>query len=439
MYARETWIGYAADADAIDAAGQYVKDVSEFDGGAASRLGIDQESDKFIYRPATTGDDIMKRTGTLDGANGYLYQVGSAYSDKTTTAYEFTGLLPERINQAIQQGQKMQVSRTTRALITIPDFDMESAGTSNWSTSNITFTKDTSAGNVFSGTQSGKLVATGANGWIRTTTLRVQPNKSYRVGIRARADVGTVSLGIFDVSGSALLSDSVSTTSEGFVVLWVPFTTGPNTEEVKVSIGLSGASDIAYVDTGFGIYWPELSSIDLPSDMNESYRLRLLRPTEHRMSVTPSAGNGQAWDAYSRRYTGDWEKPDYDVQIYDRDIRPNVLILQRDLPDCPMEMLVERDLWETEPLDTEAAITNAPIDTVVIHSIYCLLLDITDTNESPRWARKLAEYKLLVGVRDVARVPQSRVMEHPYYASSARGGARSGYSTGYPSGTSGWS
>ncbi len=421
IYARETMFGFAATADSVGTT--YVADASMFDAGATSRLGLDQESDKFIYRPATTGDDIFKRTGQVDGTTGRLSHAGSDYSDTTTLPYEFVGMLPDRINAAIQQGQKLQVSRTTLALTTITDFDMETALTANWSSSSATLTKVSTAGNVFTGTQSLHVLLSGAGGYAQSATTSVQPSWPYRVGIRARCAVGTVTLQVYDITNSVLLAENVSYAGPEFAVLWLPFTTPATCKQIAIRIVGTGASDDIYVDTGFGPYWRQMRRMALPSYMDESYRLRLLRPFRHRMAIAPSVSSstGQVWQAASREYVGDWEKPEYDVEVYDRDVQPYNLVLQKDIWDYPYEMLVERDLWQTEPLDTEAATTSAPIDNVVIHAIYCLLLDVTRRNKDPELEQMLAEYKARCGARDVAKVPQTRIMESPYFAVSARG------------------
>src|SRR3990167_2595534 len=102
LYEEVPMLGFSGTADSV-AAGSIVDTYAFQD----SALGVNHFRGTFIYRPALSGDDQVKKAGNLTLASGTLAHTGANYSDTTDTTYEIVGLLhPDELNACIQRALK---------------------------------------------------------------------------------------------------------------------------------------------------------------------------------------------------------------------------------------------------------------------------------------------------------------------------------------------
>lgn len=95
----------------------------------------------------------------------------------------------------------------------VPDYDMEQSGTTDWTSSNATVTKQTSEPrSPWSGKQYLRVVSSAAGGYGRTALLNVQGNKTYFASVAARATSGyTAKMVVYDETNGAEIVNWTST------------------------------------------------------------------------------------------------------------------------------------------------------------------------------------------------------------------------------------
>lgn len=389
----------------------YIADLSEF---GDTNLGTDELRDLFIHRYNLTGNDRVKLTTTLDTALGRLSHGGTAYINTADTAYELLGLHPDDFNNAIQTAQR-QMWLTTHVLLTVGrDFDMETAGVQYWdgtlggsSTSNATVTKVATAPYVYSGTQALFVNLSGVNGYARGELVRVTPGKRLYTAIIGRADVGTLTLKLRDVTNGAYISTSndIAYSGESFAVLQRIDTVPVGCEEVQVELRGTGAADDLYVDGVFGPLEQNRRRLTLPSWMDESFKVFSLRPSEFRSQI--AAG---VYDAGSREFTGDWKAPvDFATETLHREVNPNNVIFTRDLPDGLIWIAAQRSYYDVEPLSTESSSTTAPFEEMVTHALREVTALVMERQpEDKRWIALNTEFKAKTARETLARPAPAR-------------------------------
>ena len=87
----------------------------------------------------------------------------------------------------------------------VVDGDMEASGTTDWTASNATLSKDTGAFDLYAGARALRVLATLAGGYARSTAILVDPTNAATWYVRAnvRADVGTARLIAYDNTNGA--------------------------------------------------------------------------------------------------------------------------------------------------------------------------------------------------------------------------------------------
>lgn len=414
-------LGFYATADSFSTTA--VVDVSEFE---HTGYQTNEFKDYYIYRPGTTGNDVVKRASTLVQSTGTLSQDSSNYSDTSTLAYEILGMPPDVINNAIATAQKNQYAYTHIALTRnngASDMDMETSGVNYWdgtsggsSASNATPTKATSANNVYSGTQSLLITLSAANGYVRSEKFRVNPSQQTVTGIILRADVGTATLALYDVTNGAYITtgNNVSYSGEQFAFLWRTDTMPSGCEEVNVEVRGTGASDLIYVDCVYGPWQQEAHRVPLASYITEAYKLRTIFPAAFNLSITSSAG--QIYDAYSRYWTDTWRMPqDFTIENFHREVAANSLLFNypKSVPMDTGQMLwlqLARRLSDVEPLTSESAVTNEDLEkemAYVQHEVALAALEMLPTNAF--WKQMVEETKVEEAIETLGRPPPAAV------------------------------
>lgn len=188
----------------------------------------------------------------------------------TMTAGVYLGVPPTR--QGLERGLDEYINDVLRslryrdyALLTlVTDGDMETSGVTNWTASNSTLTKSTTAGYVFQGKQALRVVNSAANGYARSALIPVTETQTFCCLADVRVSSGTAKLQLYDETNSAEI-DSVTTAELRRGYLWIDNTTIPtDCKQVSVRLIGTGASD--------DIYWDNVSlrnnnatEMDLPS------------------------------------------------------------------------------------------------------------------------------------------------------------------------------
>ena len=409
-------VGWYATADSV-AAG-YVADVSEFQD---TMLDLEDSARLWIIRAATAAADRERRGTTIDPTLGRWSHGGPSYSDTTTLTYEQSGIRLTVWNNIIELAQRRAILKTDRALVkasptaTSYDLDMETSGVGAWdgtshssSTSSCTPTKSTT--DSFSGTLSLLLTATGANGYVRGPAVRVNPAEQIYFPIIARADVGTLTYRLWDATNSAYINtaNDIVYTGEEYAF----FDRGPETlpagcEFVQPHFLLTGATDIAVVDTMFGPYQNGARVFDLPSIVDEPSKLKLIRPCTFREPL----GTANTYAAYSYEWDGDKEIGfDYSLSHYARDVLSNRIHMNKALPMRPIWLSIETFDWDAEPLNSETATTSlnlapdGPLMPFVMHELMKVLHSLKpDDTEA---AEQLAYWERMTAVVTVSRPKQ---------------------------------
>ena len=283
-----------------------------------------------------TADDRERPLGQLTVATGVIDNAGRVFSGTgTSEQFEIIQYLsPTQLFETCIEAMKQLPQTVMLPLGTFTDSDMETAGVSNWTASNTSLSKVTTAANVLNGTQALFINNTSASGYAESPAVNVNPGKSIYVAAILRADAGTASLVLYDNTNSVEFSATAPTyDGERFAHIYRQETVPATCESVTVRIVGSGASDDIYVDSVIGPYIINADfSVDAPSWMDETWRLRKIRSASYRHAL----GN-KVSDANSRYFT-DWMLgEDVKFNILPSDVHPYKLGL-RQLHDS-------RDLW----------------------------------------------------------------------------------------------
>lgn len=403
-------VGYLDTADNIGTT--YVEHDLRF---GNTRLGDDERADLFIWRYNLTGDDRVKMSGYLTTASGRLAQTSiNVYSDTSDKAYGLLGVHPDILINSIIRGWAKKSTESFRPLTIVTDGDMETALVANWTGTNATPTKDTGAGNVFTGSQSLKVALSGANGYVRSATFRVQPGTTIYTALRVRADVGTFTFNLYNVTASAVITTGTipTYTGEDFAIICRQDTVPAGCEEMQIEIKGTGSSDIIYVDSIFGPYTAGRRRFVLPTWYDETWRVELVRPTRY----TALPGVTQGYDAYSRDWAGDLiparpgDGGDYSVENNRSDANPFALQLNMNIdPWSPIELATSRLVSDTETFTGPSSTSVLPKDVLVNYGMVEFLDVLVNQYGWGEMAAELAMYRGRVGIGVVARKAPPRV------------------------------
>ena len=163
-----------------------------------------------------------------------VYTRGISYTD-----------IKDAMNECLRQLTYHTIAPLTR----ITDGDMETSGTSSWSSSNATISKVATARNFEDGTQGMRVLATAALGYAQSATILVDPSYETSWFMRAwvRADIGTARLIAYDVTNSADI-DSVDWTSRGPGIVDLAFALPATCEALAFRLESVASADDSYWD-----------------------------------------------------------------------------------------------------------------------------------------------------------------------------------------------
>lgn len=420
---REPSLGWADTMDSSPAGNTYVDQDYRF---AIGTYGPTRFKDYFVYIPGTSvANDVLRRGTTLDPSTGRLSITGAAYNASTTqTAYELWAIDPTEVNQHIQLAQQqvrqqlllpLSGGRISGGVGGPHDFDMEADATAVYwgatvalggsAVSNITPTKTTT--DVLNNTRALLLTATGSSGTCRGEKLRCKEGDTFYSAVIARADVGTFGFTWYNTTGAAIFSNQAAYTytGEDFVIIWRKDTVPSGCEEMQPQFSLTGASDIAIVDTLFGPVFNGQRNFALPTTINDTFEVKAISPQRYQGFSTSSSN---LLDVYTQEAMGDWQQPlDFRVQAFRRDAVGTRLITYKDLPQVPTWVSLERDLYKAgETLGTESATSSGDLDEIAAYTfVNIATAQLTRNPGDGSMAALLAKYGRKVAQEEIARPP----------------------------------
>ncbi len=213
---------------------KYLSDEIKLTSGVAALLGnlrgiITYAASTGTFTPSSAfGAPTAITTETFD-----IYKRGVRYND-----------IKGAINQALRERRYEGLWPLTM----LADGDFEASGTTAWGTaSGCTFTKVATAGNLLRGAQAGKIVNSGAGGYLPSAALTVVPGDSYCLEAKVRAAVGTASLIAYDSSNSVAITTE-TWDKQGWGKISFTFTLPSTCESLTVRLAGTGASDDCYWD-----------------------------------------------------------------------------------------------------------------------------------------------------------------------------------------------
>jgi hypothetical protein len=262
-----------------------------------------RDRNTLIYRPsnATGVADYVRGAGDLAASTGVL-NIDANWAD-TTLGTEDVVLLdhnvhPQWVVDAMNRAMtKRCYFENLEPLSLAADSGFQSTSTGSYTASGTTFTKVTTADsfNIFTGIGSGRTAT--ADGYI-TQTFAVHPNEQLSTGALARADAGTASLVLFDVTNSAAITsaNARSHTGENWAYLSRTDTVPATCETVGLRLTVGDTGDVYW--NGAWFYRTRDNFIRLSSTWDTAFKVPALAYMDFGASVSSGVEA-----AFSRRLT----------------------------------------------------------------------------------------------------------------------------------------
>lgn len=364
LYEEMPQLGLAGTADSVAATS--ITDTYAF---KDSGLGSNHFKGTTIYRPTTSGDDQVKKAGTVATSTGALSHTGSNYSDTSELYYELVGYLhPDDLNACIQRALRKTFFETQTVLTQCTDGDMESSGTSHWTRINgdETVAKETTAANIFSGLQSLSVANATANGGVKSDAITVQTSEPIRVSVICKITSGTANLIIYDETNSVVL-ETISTSERGWVNLYWQNQVGSTTKSITIRlVGVESSADIIWDNVIF--YHMNARNMIAPSSLDEAFKLLKIRQVQYRVGISDGVQ-----DAVSRQFM-DWTQPQhFSLDVFQPEANSYVIEFNRPIVgDLWIEY--QRPYYDLETFSDDTGTSSAPFLQLVAYTKYELAL-----------------------------------------------------------------
>ena len=243
-----------------------------------------QGMNALIDRPgAASAADFVRYASTLTPSTGVLAPDANWADTTLGTEYMrilYHGLHPQHVMDAAQRGLRRCSFQNQIYVSLAADADMQSTGVTDWVESDVDggpatgFTKITTAANVFTGIRAGRLLNTAANGYVRQR-FNVRQSSTIFVATVVRADVGTFSLTLWDVTNDEEIGTAITTEEETWQYVWRQEPIPATCEILEVRLQGVGATDDIYLD-GLWVHNPNSLRINLPSTIDKAFEFEAL-------------------------------------------------------------------------------------------------------------------------------------------------------------------
>lgn len=363
---------------------------------------------EWIFRPASVTTERERRVGGNAGlavdaaANFRFYHGGPVWTGAPVAgdAYEIHKLRPTESFNLLGGVLDQLLVATLQQLPSFTDSDMETTGVTNYTASNATLTKVATASQVYSGTQSQRVLLTGAGGYSRGPTYRVIPGLNYFVSAMVRADVGgPFILVVWDATNGAEINSGgrVSHSLEQFMSLQRQFTTPATCEEVQIEMLGTANTDDGYWDTSFGPMKQDDMVWKLPSWLNRTENLRKIMSARYTTQYADGVFGG-----YSRTFDRPFvQSRDYQLRVDPHHANPYTLEFRRNLPLQELWMEALRPASDVYTLANTAAGESSPTVNLDQHMVALL------------WTKAMCEYVLAGAPNDVQATATLAQIEGP--------------------------
>lgn len=346
-------------------------------------------------RDASSSADISRYAGDLTPSTGLLAHTGASYSDTTTlTAINilYDGVRSDvDIVPAINRALEWCYAQEVVPLTLVADGDMQASGTSSYTGSSATLSKDTGAANVFQGRQALKIVTTAQNGYAESTAIPVREGEMVYVAAIGIVSTGQLTIEIWDQTNSVALATNVIEGEAKPQLLWNRVGVGQTTKNITIRLIGSSASNTLYISTLWA-YRILDRRIYLPAYTNERFKIgalvraRFLTPGG---DVSP-ASTGNVLDAFS---IDPEEMPQTSYQFLFANAEANPYAVQMNDPwgyldHYPLMIQVKRPYSDYGTLSAGTDSTTAPMHLIKAAAKWQLMLSLQ--NRIPDGQQKLA-------------------------------------------------
>lgn len=284
-----------------------------------------------ILFPGSSGDQRARRvSGTTPGnlSTGALSWDGPALSGNVAAGarYELSVRPPLVMYNTYVKTLREFLLPDLSPLPVYPDADMEDAGVSNHTLVGAgSLAKDTTPGNVYSGSQSLLFTAGAASDYLEEPTVIVKPGASYFGSAIVRVQSGTFSFAVWDKTNDREIGSRVWTSMPGFMSLQRTIQVPPDCKQIAFRIYCSSASDVASIDCLHGPYKADDYVLNAPTFLTKPSLLRKVLEARY------TAYEEHLFDASSRAFT-QWYPRDYFLRTNTHHANPYRFELRRGLP-----------------------------------------------------------------------------------------------------------
>lgn len=236
--------------------------------------------------PLNVGE--VRRIATYTPSTGQLATAASrGFSNATTTTQSygvFFGIPPARYG--VQKGMEEYFNAFLRqhhyrhwSLLTlVTDGDMETSGVANWTATNATVAKVTTAASVDKGKQGLSITTTAALGYAESVAIAVTGNRAMPVVADVKVTAGdSAKLELWDKTNDATI-DSVTTSDTQPMLLWLNADIPSTCKSVAVRLVGVGNGDIAVWDN-ISFRYHSRAEISAPSWLTERWQAENIRYT----------------------------------------------------------------------------------------------------------------------------------------------------------------
>ena len=341
-----------------------------------------------------------------------MAHTGANYADTTTTSEYvelwFDGIRPDReiLDAAIRVLKKTWVSSWAPVSMGAEsDFDMSLSTDTDWTNvgSPGTSAKATTARRVRFGPRAYQLINASVNEGTRSTTLANTRSLKARIMAISSANVGTASLQLYNISGSADIGTAIVHSEESAQLMLGDWeVTSATTKEIAGSlIGQESSADIFW--NALWIYQEGIYNLPLPSFVSEDYKAPFIFQAIPRQK-NPTYAN--CYVAESIEYVPLQEGRDYHLAFNHGDAKPHGVNLSRGWNfDYPLVVQVRRPVFDYGSFTAETSTTVAPL----LEFMPRFELELIDTvylpklGQDPKWAPLRAK-----AVTELNRATQNR-------------------------------
>jgi len=187
---------------------------------------------------------------------------------------------------------------STGILTMCPDGDMEQSHTTDWTGTNATVTKVTTAP-AFMGKRWLSVVTTAAGGYAESATMRVEPGRKIHASVLARVTAAstTAEFTVYDKTNSAVIGTTVTSTRQHVARLWQEVTIPTTCNQIALRLGNTENTVTSIWDEAC-VYALDASEINLPWWVGDQSQVKGI----FRLRSPLSLGTG-IWDATYRGET----------------------------------------------------------------------------------------------------------------------------------------